>query len=443
MNAAKVSPRNRIGANAAQHAPAGRFDDRQHRRSKECLDNRCGPRPDIDPQWSDPMTSLDVKWQQASCRPRGFDLLRTSLSICIILWHSVATSYGLVVEESLYHSPLKILVWFLVPAFFALSGFLVAGSVVRNDLLSFAVLRVIRIFPALTAEVVISALILGPLFTVLTLRGYFTDKTFYVYLLNVFGDVHFTLPGVFNDLPVPNLVNAQLWTIPHELECYVAISIAAVIGLTQRPRLFLGAFAAFLVLLIMRDHNGGSLASAAQPPGRMLVLCFMFGVALYLNKEVIAHSTLLFLICTGLYAFCVLQSSRVAEDLASVFVSYVTIYIGLLDFRGKWLTRAADYSYGLYLYGFPVQQAVTQLMPGHRVWYLNFVLSLCVTSVFAAISWHGLESKVMLRKKAVLRFVAERKDGIAAGIAAAWARVRGGYARSGRDGTVASTKSAS
>jgi peptidoglycan/LPS O-acetylase OafA/YrhL len=94
-------------------------------------------------------------------------------------------------------------------------------------------LRAIRIFPALFVEVILSALILGPLVTTLPPQLYFSDPLFFNYLLNAIGDVHFLLPGVFADNPWPRVVNGQLWTIPYELYCYCAISIIALIGLKR------------------------------------------------------------------------------------------------------------------------------------------------------------------------------------------------------------------
>lgn len=356
------------------------------------------------------MVSLGDRWKSANGRPAGFDFLRITLSISVILWHSVAICNGLAAERWFYTGPLKPLVWFVVPAFFALSGFLVAGSLERNSLTSFISLRAIRIFPALSAEVIISALLIGPLFTHPTLRQYFTDPTFYRYFLNALGDIHYTLPGVFTDLPVPNLVNSQLWTVPYELDCYLTIAAAAIIGLTKRRRAFMLAVLAIVVALALRDVFGGKPGSIAQPPGRMLILAFLCGVALYLNQSRIAYSRWLFVISTAAFALSLYASNRAGEDFASVFVAYVTVYIGLLEFRMGLIGQLADYSYGIYLYGFPIQQMTSELLPGHRVWYINFAISLTVTFVFAIASWHLLESKVMARKKPVLTFVSHHAD---------------------------------
>lgn len=163
--------------------------------------------------------SLEDQLVRTKNRPTGFDYLRIALSVSVLAAHTVTVCYGTQAETVLWSGPLRPLVYFIVPSFFALSGFLVAGSRERNSLPAFLTLRVLRIYPALTAEVVISAFLIGAALTILPLHQYFTSRTLLKYLLNVTGYIHYRLPGVFETLPTPNIVNAQLWTVPFELEC--------------------------------------------------------------------------------------------------------------------------------------------------------------------------------------------------------------------------------
>ncbi len=179
-------------------------------------------------------------WEAANGRPAGFDYLRISLAAMVILMHAPLVSYGRESAASMARGLpfLHPIYYFVLPSFFALSGFLVAGSLLRNDLVSFAALRVIRIFPALMAEVIICALTIGPLFTIFALRQYFTDSRFFAYFFNMLGYIHFRLPGVFTTLPYPDIVNEQLWTVPIELECYNLLIFLALVGLHRRIGFF-------------------------------------------------------------------------------------------------------------------------------------------------------------------------------------------------------------
>src|SRR5271167_5053386 len=169
------------------------------------------------------MRSLQTQLDFSRNHPTGFDYLRLILAISVIVWHSVLVCYGPAAEFYFWTGPPRPSIYFILPSFFALSGFLVAGSLERNKIHEFLTLRIMRIFPALTVEVTISALIIGPILTTSPWREYFYSYRFLAYFLDIVGDIHYQLPGVFNNLPTPNFVNAQLWPIPFDLACYMAI----------------------------------------------------------------------------------------------------------------------------------------------------------------------------------------------------------------------------
>ena len=233
--------------------------------------------------------TLGARWEAANGRPAGFDILRVLLSVAVILFHTALVCYGKATEEVLWDWPYRQFAYFIVPSFFALSGFLVAGSLERNDLLTFLSLRIIRIFPALVVEVVVSAFLIGAFFTVLPLRQYAHDPVFYKYFLNMLGDIQFNLPGVFLDLPGGRFVNRQLWTVPFELKCYILLTLAALIGLARRPVLFLAlALGGYAWASFRHFTYYTSLANESTPSGELLILSFLLGVILYLMRQKIS-----------------------------------------------------------------------------------------------------------------------------------------------------------
>lgn len=149
-------------------------------------------------------------------RPSGFDYMRIVLALSVICWHSLLISYGTDATAGVWGRVLQPLSLLIVPMFFALSGFLVAGSLERSkSLVGFLGLRVFRIMPALAVEVLLSALILGPLLTTASLGSYFADPVLHSYFWNILGDIHYKLPGLFQQNPT-DLVNGQLWTVPYQ-----------------------------------------------------------------------------------------------------------------------------------------------------------------------------------------------------------------------------------
>src|ERR1700761_8209650 len=163
---------------------------------------------------------------------RGFDFLRIALASGIIAWHAAQLSGHLEVARA---SGFWLSEYMLVPMFFALSGFLVAGSSTRLSAKDFLLNRAARIVPALAVDILFAALLIGPLVTTLPVRLYFTDTSFVSYFLNIVGSMHYALPGVFGTNPSSE-VNGALWTVPFEISCYVILTALMLSGAMKRPR---------------------------------------------------------------------------------------------------------------------------------------------------------------------------------------------------------------
>jgi peptidoglycan/LPS O-acetylase OafA/YrhL len=326
-------------------------------------------------------------------RASGFDYLRIGLAISIIAAHSCLTSYGLAANDALYAGAMGRVCNLLVPMFFALSGYLVAGSLDRSrTLIIFLGHRAIRILPALIVEVVFSALILGPILTNLPLHSYFTDPLLFKYMLNVIGEMHYLLPGVFVDNPWPLIVNAQLWTIPYELYCYAVLAAIALLGVKKRPILAPSAALAITIsycFWVIHASYAEIILGTNGVRKPFLVVIFLIGVSLYFYRHLLPWSK-----WSGLAALSVSIAlpglGQYSGFLAPIPVAYATVCLGLMNPSRK-LLRGADYSYGIYLYGFVIQQTIMDVIPAFRVWYLNVLVSVPLAVMMAAASWHFVE----------------------------------------------------
>jgi peptidoglycan/LPS O-acetylase OafA/YrhL len=347
----------------------------------------------------------------------GFDYMRMTLSLSIVALHSCITGYGAEAEVTLFTGPARPLVRLLVPMFFALSGYLVAGSLERSKTLGmFLALRAIRIYPALVVEVILSALILGPIVTSLPPRRYFSDPLFFKYMLNALGDVQFSLPGVFERNPLPGVVNLQLWTIPFELYCYLTLAFIALLGLKNRRVLgpgFVVIITVTYLLVTLFRHQGEIVPVVGAINGGLLVVTFLAGVSIYFYQEMLPWN-----FWSGIGAIflsmILLGSAHLGDLLAPVPVAYATVYLGLLN-PSRRMLRGADYSYGIYLYGFVIQQTIVELIPAARIWYINMVISVPAAFVMAALSWHLVEKPagrlrpLLTRLETKLLIVRQRK----------------------------------
>ena len=358
--------------------------------------------------------SIELRMLETGGRPSGFDYMRLVLAILVVCVHSVGTSYGLKADAELFQSIFRAPIRMILPMFFTLSGFLVAGSLLRTKTIGmFMGLRAIRIYPALTVEVLLSALIIGPFLTQTSLSEYFTSPVFFRYLLNTTGHISFVLPGVFQNNPQPITVNSQLWTVPFELLCYVSLMTLALIGGRKWKIIFpISAIAFTIAHFVLRwQSNTLKLLPSGPVSGSLLVISFIIGVAIYMYQDKIHLNFRLF-------AFSLISSLLLldivpgGDYLATFFIGYITIFIGLSNPKRLKIINGADYSYGIFLYGFVVQQAVMNTLPWAQHWYLNTIISLLLVTVFAAFSWHYIEKPSLKLKKVLVnienKYIANR-----------------------------------
>lgn len=336
-------------------------------------------------------------------RPSGFDYMRPLLAFGVIWSHGMLLTGGdfsFVSSRNVFGLMASAFMTSTLPMFFTLSGFLVAGSLERSDtLIMFFGLRIFRIMPALFVEVMLSAFLLGPLLTTVSLYAYFTDHQLLSYLLNMFGDIHYHLSGLFLSNHV-TVVNGQLWTVPWELACYIVLAGLAVTGIFQRRQwLVLSLAGLYLVQIGLEifktDRNPGMMGGSA------LVMSFVSGLLIYRYREKIAWSARLCFILAiiSLFLYQIPHGLRFAP----LPVAYITIYLGLLNFPRDRIILSGDYSYGLYLYGFPIQQAIVSIAPNLHHWYLNLLLALPCTAVVAVGSWWLVERPVLGQRKQLKR----------------------------------------
>ncbi|HLH93512.1 MAG TPA: acyltransferase [Xanthobacteraceae bacterium] len=333
-------------------------------------------------------------------RSTGFDFLRIFLAVSVLCWHSVLSSYGVAQDVQGWAGPFRVFPSLVDVTFFALSGFLVAGSLERSrSLAEFSVLRALRLIPALSVQVCLSALILGPIVTIYPLAEYFSQREFHRYWRSILGDIYYTLPGVYVTNPT-NIVNISLWTIPFEIYCYIALGLLALFSLARKPKALILLFAAATVVfpLIHVHRNHGWFWGRID--GLVLVLSFTAGVLLFALREkiVLKPAWALF----SLISCSILLERPDLGFLAPLPAAYLTVYIGLANPPKNPILMSGDLSYGVYLYAFPIQQLFCWLFPMHRHWWLNIAFALPVTLTFAALSWTFVERPILTRKKTII-----------------------------------------
>jgi peptidoglycan/LPS O-acetylase OafA/YrhL len=276
-----------------------------------------------------------------------------------------------------------------VYVFFAISGYLVAASLLRRPgLWRYVRHRFQRLYPAYLACLLLTVFALGPAFTTLPLRDYFgAGSGAWHYLLENLNPVTLSwrLPGVFAANPVPHTVNGSLWSLGLEVRWYAYLGALALLGVVARRGLFTAVGLAFLAFCAWEGLSG-----KPDPLGyRALSMVFMAGAlaAQWRERVRVSHAGL-----AALVLGCVLaHGTRAFFPLAVVATSYASYWFAYAAPVLPW-PRRIDYSYGLFLYGFPVQQALLALWPALGPWQLT-ALATPVALAFAALSWHLVEAR--------------------------------------------------
>ncbi|MEY9951168.1 acyltransferase family protein [Leifsonia sp. EB34] len=302
---------------------------------------------------------------------------------------------------------------FAVIGFFAISGYLIAKSGARNDILQFAWARVLRIFPAFLAVLLMSAFVVGPIAWKLMgrgLRSYFTtpggpfsylanDWTLTIHQWGIFDIFSATPYGrAENGL---SAFNGSLWTLTYEWTCYVLIGAFVLFGLLRGFKIVVPILAVVLLGMQIARVAGASFVAVVPWLGDQYIvslgLIFMIGATFAMYADRIVLDYRLFLFCAALSVFTARAGGF--EIVGYPAFAYMLFWLAAkLPDALKRLGSKNDYSYGLYLWGFLVQQIVAALG-----WYhFGFVAYLAICLVFSVImawlSWHGLEKHALAIK---------------------------------------------
>ncbi|MES2951159.1 MAG: acyltransferase [Pseudomonadota bacterium] len=286
-----------------------------------------------------------------------------------------------------------------VAIFFVLSGYLVTLSLERSpSVREFARRRALRIYPALVTVCLLSVLVLGPLMTTWSQAVYWQHGGTWDYLQTASAlRIRYPLPGVFASNPMPTAVNGALWSLPYELTCYGVLALASLLPGPLRykvPLLGLGLVAVLLLrpayvatgpfdLLWGMDYYHGKLG-----------VLFVLGAVFACWRDHIRPMAwpALLLLVVALYL-----PHGVWQLLPYLLgVGMLTLWLALY---ARWLPRVpqriGDWSYGAYLYGFPVQQVLAHFKL-HEVSFVAYVLaSTVVTFALAGLSWHVVEKQAL------------------------------------------------
>jgi len=337
-------------------------------------------------------------------RGNNFDVIRMALSVLVIFSHSYPLGTGTEVHEPMVRLTRGQVTGghLAVDLFFIISGFLITASYERSRTIwSYLKRRVSRIYPGFIVAMLLCAVVVlpvsgGHLSAPTKAAGVFDFVTQTAQLRP------FHYAGAFPGNPFPAEINGSMWSIPYEFWCYIGVILLGVTGMLRSNRtlvaLFAGSILVSLLFAFFHWAPGGKILGRilGYPPfwARLLPM-YLAGIVFYrLRAHLSLRSGWILAACAGF-----LLAARMPLGWTLLFPVVGTYLVLALAFHPSlqlhgW-NRYGDFSYGTYLYAFPVQQLLMRWI-GHPVpvWRL-FAMATPLTVLCAFFSWHLVEKRFL------------------------------------------------
>ena len=312
-------------------------------------------------------------------RSGNLDALRLALAGCVIVSHAWPLALGSGTSEPLEHFTGRSLGGWAVVLFFFLSGLLITASAERRPTIAFWRSRVRRIFPGLGVALILT------LCLAYACGATATSAEAARWWLRAFTlvSIEHRITGAFAANPYPGVVNGPLWSLFYEVLAYGVCMALVSLGVLRR-----GVWVLSLVTLTgIATFSQGALTPrlATFVP---LFFAFSLGMAVHHVRQSLRLSP-----WVGIVTICAVVLLPSPFSVAALCYGILSITLCTRPIR-----LSMDYSYGLYIYGWPVAQTVVYLLPGIAPVPLA-ILSIFLTFPFAIFSWHGIEHPTLTYRK--------------------------------------------
>jgi len=333
-------------------------------------------------------------------RGNNLNLLRFLAAAGVLVSHAFALTTGDAGRE-----PGRVLLGMTpgdmaVDLFFLVSGLLVTRSMLeRSSLAEFFRSRALRIYPGLLVMLALTVGILCPIVHEGSVASYFGARATWRYLVyNVFllRGVVFDIPGVFETVPWKGGINGSLWTLTWELRCYLGVALgwwATRRAGARRDGIRLG-LACGVAILAAGLHLSG-VAMGGHEPFSRLVMFFATGACAWFFRDRIELSWRGAGVVVAVLIACAVLGQGAFRCGWALVSPYLMLFLAFVPSGPvRSYNRFGDYSYGLYIYAFPVQQAWLFFLPDRSLAVqlaATAVTSLCL----AVLSWHLVEKPAL------------------------------------------------
>lgn len=294
-----------------------------------------------------------------------------------------------------------------VDGFFVISGYLIAASFLNSkSAIDYIARRVARIYPGFLMSYVFCALVVAPLGAVvwITKSTQIASAVVGAFMLRP-PDVGAVFPGQ----PYPDL-NGASWTIAFEFQCYVVVSILGVTGVLRMrwPVTLLAILVTALAIhrfqsysfytahayepfdLFTKTGVKNALTGVFKPSWRLMAI-FLTGACFRLYSDRLSFR---WVYVASVFVILVvgLRVGIIADTSFAIAGGYLIFFLaqsatGTVFAR---INNRHDVSYGLYLYGWPVEKLIYYYWPAIGLWQAG-ATTLIIAYSLGWVSWLGIE----------------------------------------------------
>ncbi len=334
-----------------------------------------------------------------------FTPLRFIFAFMVLIGHGILiAARDLGAEPNIfYHYTMSYLA---VNLFFIASGFLVTKSMLyRGDMPEFSSARILRIFPALAAHVLLVMFVMGPFVTKLPLWEFFTHPQFWTQPFQVlsFFDTKMELPEALignNE----TLASATLWTLRYEVLAYIGTAIAFSLGFMRKKWMLLAQFIVCAIAWIVGQSFGlfEHVPATIQNLARFGV-CYGLGATIFAYRERIKFHILGVVGVT--IAAALTNGTALFEVTTAIMLAYFVFwaaYIKIPKLNG--LQKVSDISYGVYIYHWAIMQWINYINPEIGALAL-LAIGAPLTILISIASWRLIEKPMLANKKSFSKYL--------------------------------------
>lgn len=349
-------------------------------------------------------------------RRNSVNAIRLFFAVSILFLHALPLGgYMKEMPKFFFHDTIGT---YMLAGFFVISGYMITASrLASRSLRDYFWRRVLRIYPAWILSLSLVAFVFGPLSRMIDGKsGYdWSSGVSFIYS-NFFFVLHqLSVDGTLTKVPVPGVWNFSAWTLFYEFSLWIGMGLLVTLapGRLLKPGSYLGlaVFTALEIYSKLTTNEVDRFATAhtlghtstgpvwlglLEPLARLGIF-FMAGSILYLNRDKVKMSAAFAWFCAAVsFVLAIVGWFHV---LAALPWAYVILYLGCSK-RFARINYPDDYSYGMYIYAYPVTQIVATISLRHSMpGWLFLLLCLIGTAPIAWASWHLLEKPAMTLKR--------------------------------------------